>query len=42
MKMAKFNLKVKKDLTKIVKKSNNNFIHASADIELYKKDVKKK
>lgn len=39
--MAKFNVKVKKDLIKIAKKTNDAFNHASHDCQLYKKENKK-
>jgi hypothetical protein len=42
MKLAKFNLKVKKDIKKMIKKSLNEFIHISHDCKLYKKEPKKK
>ena len=34
-------MKVKKDIKKIAKKSNSQFIHVSHDVHLYKKEPKK-
>jgi hypothetical protein len=41
IRIDKFNMKVKKDIKKIAKKTNAQFIHASYDVHLYNKEPKK-